>query len=610
MNELKYIKIIFCCIVLIVGIRYGCIEPQQVQAESNKSSALDVGRDNPFAKVAKKKTPIPQAAPGSSQSDEDSPELLFETVTLKFLDAKSINKAFECMSSEDGSITIVEESNSLIICDTKEVLETILDEIRKIDKPIPGLLVEAVTLKFLDAKSTSSALAKMSSEHGSITIVEESNSLIICDTPKNLERILTEISKIDKPIPGLLVEAVTLRFLDAKSTKTALEQMSSEYGSISIVERTNALIICDTRKNLEMILTEIGKIDKPASGLLVETINLKFLDAENLKKVLDKMSSPYGSIATNPKSNSLIVCDTKDNLARILTEIRKADKTPEQIMIEVVIVDVQLEDDTEIGVNWDRLFETKRDQAYSQTLIPTTLQTGATFSILKSGISGTLKALQRIRNVEILASPRVLVVSGEEAYIKTVEEIPYKELTESTEGSAGAGNQVTSTKFKEAGITLTVKATVADDRKILMTIEPQQSINTGVAGVGDTTVPIVDKREAKTTLIMEDGQVVVMGGLRRKETKLIRDQVPLLGDLPLVGFLFANNKKVVENSELLVLISPHIYKDEPVPEDVMAKFKEIKDRPLLSLPENKPENKDDAIEELLSILTPGTKKED
>jgi type II secretory pathway component GspD/PulD (secretin) len=83
---------------------------------------------------------------------------------------------------------------------------------------------------------------------------------------------------------------------------------------------------------------------------------------------------------------------------------------------------------------------------------------------------------------------------------------------------------------------------------------------------------------------MEDGQVLVMGGLRKKEIRITRDQVPLLGDLPLIGFLFANNKEEIQHTELVVFISPHIYKGEPMSEDEMAKFKEISERPMLSLP--------------------------
>jgi protein transport protein HofQ len=316
--------------------------------------------------------------------------------------------------------------------------------------------------------------------------------------------------------------------------------------------------------------------------LFVGTVTLKFLDAKNIRSVIAKMSSENGSVSIDDKTNSLIVCDTKENLEKILAQVRKADKTPEQVMIEVVILDVKLGDDTEIGVDWTKFFEPQREMAYSQTLSPTTFTTGGLLTLTKNNIAGTVRALQEIRNVEILASPRILVANGQDASIETVEEIPYVELTESTGGSSG--NFISSTEFKEVGITLKVKATVTDDKKILMTIEPEQSINTGVTGIGNTTVPIVDKRKAKTTLIMDDGQVLIMGGLRKKETRVTKNQIPLLGDIPLIGLIFSYDQRDTQNSELIVLISPHIDSSAPVPEETMKKFNEIKEEPLLSLP--------------------------
>lgn len=335
--------------------------------------------------------------------------------------------------------------------------------------------------------------------------------------------------------------------------------------------------------------------------LVVRTVSLKFLNAANLKTAIDKMSSANGSISVNENTNSLIVCDTEENMKRILVEIQKADQTPKQIMIEVVIIDVQLENDTEIGVDWDVLRSTNsRGLNYSQNMvypnrfgiIPPTAENlasdtayqgiglGSEVAIVTNDIRNVLHLLQEKTNVEILASPRVMVVSGQKASIKTIEEIPYQEITQSTAGGGGT-SAITSTEFKDVGVTMEVKATVTDEGKILLIVSPSQSVATGTSIGG---VPVIDKREATTTLLMDDGQVVVMGGLRQQSTQITKDQVPLLGDLPLIGFIFSNNHKVVQNTELLVLLSPHIYGDESAPAEAVARFKQIKDRPMLSLP--------------------------
>jgi type II secretory pathway component GspD/PulD (secretin) len=112
-------------------------------------------------------------------------------------------------------------------------------------------------------------------------------------------------------------------------------------------------------------------------------------------------------------------------------------------------------------------------------------------------------------------------------------------------------------------------------------VKPEQSVSTGVSIGG---VPVIDKRGASTTLLMDDGQVVVMGGLRRQETSHVKEQVPLLGDLPLIGFIFSHDRTVVDNSELMVLLSPHIYKGEPVPAEAMARFNQLRSNTMVTPP--------------------------
>lgn len=539
-----YIRTILYLFVIIACLCRGSV---LAQLSDNNQRKVKVGKENPFVKLPEKKKEFLAPRKISVASDigaEQAPEMFVKVATLKSLDAASFKAAIENLSSEYGSISVDEKSNSLIICDTQERLEKILVQIHSND-----------------------------------------------------EAASQQVTAQNQPMLKLVAESVTLRFLDPKNLKAAIEKMSSEYGSISTIEKTNSLIVCDTQENLEMILAEIKKIDKPTPGLLVETVTLKFLKAKNLKKAIDSMSSRYGSIATDDTTNSLIICDVNDKLKKIIAEIKKADRTPKQIMIEVVILDVQLENDTEIGVNWDSVFGASADEQYTQAL--NTLTTGATFSIIKTDISATLKALQEKRSVEILASPRVLVVSGHEAYIKTIEEIPYDEISETT-----GSDTLTSTKFKEIGITLKVKATITDRNRIMMTIEPEQSIDAGIASTtSGSDVPKVDKRAAKTTLLMEDGQIVIMGGLRKKEKQIIRTQVPLLGDLPLVGFLFANNKEVTKYSELIVMISPHIQNGNGLNNEQMKKFNELKNMPMLSLPNSDyTENGDDIEDALQSIL--------
>lgn len=322
----------------------------------------------------------------------------------------------------------------------------------------------------------------------------------------------------------------------------------------------------------------------PPPDVFMESVMLNFLRAENLATVVANMNSPYGIVSTDTLTNTVIICDTRKKLDSIIAEIKKVDRTPRQVLIEVVIVDVQLDDDTEIGVNWDYLSTAAHTKSYQQNLINTLgsslTNAGAGFGIIQNNITTTIHALQQTKNVEILASPTVIVVSGQQATIKTVEQIPYTELTDS---SAAGQNALSTTEFRDVGITLTVTAIITDENKILLKVASEQSVDTGVTGLsGD--VPIIDERAVSTTLLLEDSQVVIMGGLRRKETTITQDKVPLFGDLPLIGFLFSNDKTVVRDSELLVLLSPHIYTDKFAPNArQMQRFNELKDAPPLEI---------------------------
>ena len=342
--------------------------------------------------------------------------------------------------------------------------------------------------------------------------------------------------------------------------------------------------------------SEITGVEAYGSDLVVQTVLLKFLDAESLKQAIDNMASEYGSIVANEKNNSLIVCDTEKNVARIMSEIKKADKTPQQITIEVVILDVELNDDTEVGINWDILSDERYDIGYRQNFTTSrigstpessatignasafnTTGLGGSFSVISGTVRNVVHLIQQKREVEILASPSVMVVSGESASIEAVEELPYTEVLDTGTGGAAA---ITYTKFKLVGVQMSVVATLTENDDIFLTVDAEQNVATGES---DTEVPIVDTRKVNTSLLLKDGQIVVLGGLRRQEKTKGVTGIPILADLPIVGALFRSTRTITKNSELIVFLAPHIYKGEPVPDDAMSKYEEIKGKQMLSL---------------------------
>ena len=350
--------------------------------------------------------------------------------------------------------------------------------------------------------------------------------------------------------------------------------------------------------------------EMPVEGhpaLFLETVVLRFLDATSVESVLDKMVTSFGTVAVNEQNNSVVICDTSENLARILAEIKKVDRVPQQVMVEVVILDVKLTSDTEIGVNWDLLSHDNYDVIYRQNVSSTRLTStaetattigdatafntvglGGDMSIISGTIRHVLHALQQKSDVEILASPSTLVVSGQSATIKAVEEIPYKELIDSATGGQEA---LSSTQFKEVGVNLEVTATVTDSNDIFLNVSTEQNVRTGQSDQG---VPVVDTRQATTSLLLKDGQIVVIGGLRRVEETEEISQIPLLGDLPLIGHLFKSTTTVKNESELVVLLSPHIDRGQSVSADILARYQAVREDSLISRKQADRERSDEA----------------
>ena len=268
------------------------------------------------------------------------------------------------------------------------------------------------------------------------------------------------------------------------------------------------------------------------------------------------------------------------------------------MLVEARIYDVTSKDKLDLGIKW----QAGENTTYSTTAGLTGLGTNPTAGSQNPFVTGTfnsaiaktesatgalrfgwlndsvdidalLKAQQDKVDAKLLANPRVLVLDNETATIKIISEIPYIELTE----TSGGGSMGT-TRFREIGVTLKVTPHVTRDDMVRLQLKPEFSVQTGTVNtisVGSSNTypqPIVDRREADTTLLIKDGQTIVLGGLRKKDVSKQIDKVPLLGDLPLIGRLFRFEGESTINSELVVFVTPTIVKRPAMTPDEKQKF--------------------------------------
>jgi len=331
-------------------------------------------------------------------------------------------------------------------------------------------------------------------------------------------------------------------------------------------------------KNLIRIVPAL-EITDAAEKLVSKIYRITYADTTEVEKALQKFLSKRGSLSSNPGTSNVIVTDTESKIKAIDTFMDEVDRITPQILVEARIYDITSKDQLDLGIQW----EAGRNTTYSTGITgigtnptgsdnpfitgslksPTTKSTGN--SVLRFGLFNSnidvdvlLKANQNITNAKLLANPRILVLDNRSALIKIISEIPYQELTETS-----AGGSMGSTSFKEVGIELEVVPHVTRDEMVRLQLKPKFSVRTeDVQAVGTGSnpynVPVIDKREADTTLLIKNGQTVVLGGLRKKDTSKLTNKIPLLGDLPLVGMLFRSEGESTINSELVVFVTPWI----------------------------------------------------
>ncbi len=348
------------------------------------------------------------------------------------------------------------------------------------------------------------------------------------------------------------------------------------------------------------------EITQEAEKLVTKIYRVNYADIKEVEKSLGKFVSQRGAISINQGTSNIIVKDTESNVKAIGAFIEEIDRITPQILVEARIYDITSKNELDLGIEWMAGRNTTyQDSDGTTTIAPgalgqtktgdtdpfttgiftgDTAKTTGTQGLLKLGwlknnlnIDVVLKAQQNLINAKLLANPRILVLDNETANIGITSQIPYQELSQTS-----GGGDIGTTSFKDVGVKLKVTPHLTRADKIRMIVEPEFSVQTGnvtfASGALTYPQPIVATRTAKTTLLVDSGQTVVLGGLRKKDVNKTVNKVPILGDIPLICYLFRFEGEDTTNSEMLVFITPRIVADASL-SDVEKKQYEVTDFP-------------------------------
>lgn len=393
-----------------------------------------------------------------------------------------------------------------------------------------------------------------------------------------------------------LAEQVDVDFIKSPqvtgNVTVTLTDVSVKEALKSILQVNNADYIMG--ENVVRILTR-EEMPVVSETLVTQTFEIIYADVAQVAAALDKFKSSQGSVSFIQGTSHIIVTDTESKLRDIKSLLEKIDRITPQVLVEVRIYDITSKDNYDLGVEWNAGRRTNFDASgniinddivvekggadtYVGSLTDPTLSAGfqgatnktadATLGFLRLGvlndhvnIDAVLRAEKENIDAKLLANPRILVTDNEEATFDIVTEQPYVEKTISS------GTVTESVKFKDVGVKLVVTPHVARDGMLRMTIAPEFSVLVERVTVSSSNVPVVDTRKVKTVALVKDGQAVVLGGLKKKETSQQVNKVPILGDIPVLGNLFRFEGEATVNTELVVFITPQIITEPTLSED-------------------------------------------
>lgn len=315
--------------------------------------------------------------------------------------------------------------------------------------------------------------------------------------------------------------------------------------------------------------TDAAGTDAPETVELdVRVFRPQYVKVDILLPAIESLLSRNGRTAVLEKEDQVVVADEKSQLDVIEEAILALDRPRPQVRIWAMIYDCGLEDVERIGVNWNARFFGRAvrpgmdggpaDQIGLDSLTAMAPAIGApngalTLATLGSNIevNAVVNALNSSSDSKLLADPNVVAANHESAKIEIVTEIPYQQLTEGLEGGS-----IGTTAFREAGVTLEVTPHIARDDTISLAINPKFSVLAGFTENDEQ--PIIDRREAKTTVRVHNGETFVLGGLRQRTKIQNRSGIPYLKDRKYIGKLFRFRQDTFRESELLVFITPQI----------------------------------------------------
>ena len=496
-----------------------------------------------------------------------------------------------------------------------------------------GSLSEQVVTRVISARNVAAAdlvkiLRPLIPQYGHIAAVPQANVVIISDHADNIGRLLTIIRQVDVADEDEVV-VVTLEQAWVGSVVAILEQVAPDQIGKSAAGPQRVLVIGNDRNNtlvlrgksaaIAEVRSLIEQLDQPAtSSGSTRVFQLNHADATRTAEILngilieprgrgDNTKSENISIQADISLNAIVVRADPGTMSEIQEILRQLDIRRAQVLIEAAIVEVSVDETRAIGIEAGVADAGGESVPFASTTLNGIIS-NLLSSISATVVDGKIDPVQGIASVgsptlavarldpdgvsfgailnaiaintsaDLLSTPSILTLDNEQASILAGQTVPFR-TGSFTSTNNGASNPFTTIQRQDIGIELTVTPHIHDDSSIRLEVSQtvENVINTGLeigeAGFSDV---VTNKRSIETTILADDRQTIVLGGLIQDDVRATRKKVPLLGSIPFLGRLFQNRSTTRTKVHLLVFLRPTIQRTrEEVAETTERKYNGI-----------------------------------
>ncbi|MGB3625468.1 MAG: type II secretion system secretin GspD [Henriciella sp.] len=504
-------------------------------------------------------------------------------VPLSFVSAASMAKLFSESSTSGVTVDIDEDRNMLIMRGDSRSLNGMIDMVNMFDVNwMEGMSFSSTPVQYtsatqivedLEAIFATDAAGALSGVVRFVPIERLNTVLTVSPQPEYLADAKAWISRLDRSGGQAAQRFYVIPIQNRAATEVAgilRDTLAGETGSSS-----------SATENMGLRPGEIPLVESSASP-----DGLEDLPGSNTRSTGSTGPGELRLFADDA-NNALVVLATPEQFGLVEGAVSRLDTTPNQVVLEATIAEVTLGDDLSYGLTW--FFQSGEfDVAFSDVGSGAVAQQFPGFSVLFSGQDGraALSAVAGVTDVKILSAPSLMVLDNRTATLQVGDQVPIV-----TQSAVSVSNPdapiVNSVSLRDTGIILNVTPRVNDGGLVILDIDQEVSdvVATQSSGIDS---PTIQQRRISTSVAVNDGESIALGGLIRERISDSKSKVPLLGDLPLLGAAFSTTTQATTRTELLVLITPRVIKNAEdailVTDDLRSRMKSIEDTFFIEVP--------------------------